>query len=395
MHPPTTIRTDDPRELLALIPFQLGFHPDESIVAVSLRGRRSRVGLVARTDLADLADPAGGPQVARSLVAHLVADGATGLALVLYTDEDLQSDEGAGRGRAARLHLQAAADYFLGEADCWVVGPGGYFNLDCEDRTCCPLGGRPLSGLESTRVGAQMVLSGATVAASRDELGRVTTADAAARRSARRAAGRWAVRGQVAADAAEAHRWRREGLAAWRTELMRASAAFESSAGTGTAVGQGAGRGPSTWLAPSATVLGRLQAAAADVLVRDAVLLTVLGADRVADAVVAGRGADEVGRALGALVDPREGVAPPQAMLAGASQLLHQVVGHTTRRLQVPALTLLAVLAWWNGDGARSGAYVDAALGIDPGYRLAGLIHDALLAGMPPGWLRAGAGESA
>ena len=29
---PTTIRTSDPRELLALVPFQLGFQPVESAV---------------------------------------------------------------------------------------------------------------------------------------------------------------------------------------------------------------------------------------------------------------------------------------------------------------------------------------------------------------------------
>ena len=72
---PTTIRTNDPRELLALIPFQLGFQPDESLVAVSVRADRA-VGLIARVDVADLAPPEPGGQLARSLVAHLSSDGA-------------------------------------------------------------------------------------------------------------------------------------------------------------------------------------------------------------------------------------------------------------------------------------------------------------------------------
>jgi hypothetical protein len=33
----TTIRTDSPRELLALIPYQLGFRPTDSLVVVSIR----------------------------------------------------------------------------------------------------------------------------------------------------------------------------------------------------------------------------------------------------------------------------------------------------------------------------------------------------------------------
>ena len=68
--------------------------------------------------------------------------------------------------------------------------------------------------------------------------------------------------------------------------------------------------------------------------------------------------------------------------------MLRQVVSHSSRRLQAPALTLLAVLAWWEGDGARSGILVGRALIAEPGYRLAALLHETLLSGMPPGWLR-------
>ena len=44
----TTITTRDVRELLSLVPFQLGFRPAESVVLMSLRGSRGRAGLVAR-----------------------------------------------------------------------------------------------------------------------------------------------------------------------------------------------------------------------------------------------------------------------------------------------------------------------------------------------------------
>nr|KEP22393.1 hypothetical protein DA06_00705 [Georgenia sp. SUBG003] len=55
-----TVRLTDSRDLIAHIPFRLGFHPAESAVLVTLRltPRGSReVGLVARMDLADLAGP--------------------------------------------------------------------------------------------------------------------------------------------------------------------------------------------------------------------------------------------------------------------------------------------------------------------------------------------------
>ncbi len=355
----TTIRTREPRELLALIPYQLGFRPQESAVVVSLRGG-VRVGLVARVDLADLTDPRGGPQVARSLVGHLVADGAGAAVLVVYTGGDLQADPTVGRRAAA--HLADAAEAFLPSPDCWVVGPAGYYLLECTDRDCCPPGGRPLAELEGTEVGAEMVLLGAPVEASREDLGRMPVVGPDARRSARRAAARWADRGLRASEPADQHRWRRDGLALWR-ELVDA----------------GGG---------SSTALGRCQAALEDVLVRDAVLLDLVpGHERLADRVVAGWSGPEIGAALRAVVDPGSGVAPPERA-ERAAHVLRLVVGHRPRAA-VPSLALLGLLAWWVGDGARAAVLVERALADDPGYRLAGLLDDALAAGMPPGWLRA------
>jgi hypothetical protein len=142
-------------------------------------------------------------------------------------------------------------------------------------------------------------------------------------------------------------------------------------------------------------VLGRLQAALADVLVRDAVLLGFVdGTDRVADRVVAGDGGGpEVGHALRLIVDPDVGVPPDPRRHRASEALLEQVVAHSRRSAQAPALTLLAVLAWWRGDGARAGMLVDRALAADPGHRLAVLMTQTLDAGMPPGWLRTHAPE--
>jgi hypothetical protein len=64
------------------------------------------------------------------------------------------------------------------------------------------------------------------------------------------------------------------------------------------------------------------------------------------------------------------------------------VVAHSARRAQGPALPLLGMLAWWQGDGARGSVLVDRALRCEPGYRLALLVDQALATGMPPGWIR-------
>ena len=46
---PTRIRLGGPSDILAVLPYQLGFHPRESLVVVSLHG--TRMGLVQRIDL--------------------------------------------------------------------------------------------------------------------------------------------------------------------------------------------------------------------------------------------------------------------------------------------------------------------------------------------------------
>ena len=401
---PTTIRTGDVRELLALVPFQLGFHPTESAVLVSLRGARSQVGLVIRVDLADLATEADDGWTARSLVGHLVADGARRALAVLYTATDLRRAP-AGTGpcggpdatarAAVRALAEAAADTF-GELETWVVGPHGYYALGCADTECCPPGGRPLEDLQATRVGAQMVLEGQLVAATRDDLGRLPVTTADRRKAARRAGERWRARGAAAAPGAQAHRWRRDGLALWRQALDAALEARDGGweAGTG-AVGSATDGSPAVFgeqrcCLPAATCTGRLLAALDDVLVRDAVLLSfVEGNERVADRLVAGETGPVIGEALAAITDPARGRLPDLDRAAAARAVLEHLVAHATRGLHAPALTLLAVLAWWEGDGARAGVLVDRALVADPAHRLALLVDQALRAGMPPGWVRA------
>jgi hypothetical protein len=46
----------DNRELIAFIPYQLGFYPQESVVLVGVRGTRGEIALIVRTDLADFTD---------------------------------------------------------------------------------------------------------------------------------------------------------------------------------------------------------------------------------------------------------------------------------------------------------------------------------------------------
>lgn len=381
---PTTIRTSEPRELLSLVPYQLGFRPTRSAVLLSLRGERCRVGLVARVDLDELLDPEHGGHVARSLVHHLVDDGARRAVLVLYPGSSRTA--AAATVGAARAVVQDAAEHHLERLDCWVVGEHGYYAADCADPSCCPGEGRPLDELQSTQVGAQMVLTGAAVLPSRADVGRVRPAPEAARRAARRAALRWSRRVEGAVDPAELHAWRRAGLELWRGEL----AVHLEAAGRrpDAAAGRASARGGAVAGGTAAVVAGRLQAFLADVRCRDAVLVGLVpGTGRAPDRLLAGDDAD-VPDALAAILEPAHGLPPDPVLTLAATALLEQLVAHAARHAQAPALTLLALLAWWEGDGARAGVLVERARAADPGHRLAQLVQEAVAAGLPPGWLR-------
>src|SRR5215217_5241737 len=70
-----------PDEVIAVLPYQLGYHPRDSVVAVALRGRT--MGMVARADLPPEEHAA---EVAATLVGPLLRDGATSVVVVAWEE---------------------------------------------------------------------------------------------------------------------------------------------------------------------------------------------------------------------------------------------------------------------------------------------------------------------
>jgi len=420
------LRVSDPRELLALVPHQLGFQPRRSVVLVCLRGERRRVGLVVRADLpelgvgerralaarrvdADLVDRVGG--VVDRLVGLAVRDGAAAVVAVVY-DDPTEPDLLSAAEDPRETGLPGLVELLLGGAcastgirlvDAWWVDDRRYRSLGCRDERCCPSEGTPLEALTGSLVAAEMVARGSSPAGSRAgllddlrpaaaELRRDAARSAAtARRRARRAAG----------DPARSARVRSEALASFRAaaevERLAASRGAPGERGLPGAPGRGGGAegpavGSATWgELHDPVLLGRLGAALRDPWLRDAVLVCCLpGAGELPEEMVV-TGPDARAEELleGVVGDARGAQEPDAELLEPATAVLAAVVRHLPGAAGAEALAALAWSAWWCGDGARAVTCAERALEARDGTSMAELVLDLVDAGAAPAWVRA------
>ncbi len=122
----STLSLRTPAELLAAVPYLLGFHPHDSLVVIAFRGRR--VLLAARHDRPPPSERAGLlAHVARVVARH----GATGVTLVAYGSADRMDALVMLAADAMR-----AADVRV--LDLIRVHDGRYGSYLCREPGCCP-----------------------------------------------------------------------------------------------------------------------------------------------------------------------------------------------------------------------------------------------------------------
>jgi hypothetical protein len=167
-----------PEDILGFIPHTLGYWPANSLVAMTLQGKR--LGATLRVDL----PPTGQPDLghyAQTVSTYLEADAdADGSLLIVFSNDgwgggaasaetrsDVQSSPAA---TSAVLHaeLLAALEGALESAgmpvrDVWLVGEEYWRNAHCSDDSCCPSPGRSLDEIRDSRLNAEMVFRGSTI----------------------------------------------------------------------------------------------------------------------------------------------------------------------------------------------------------------------------------------
>ena len=138
-----------PIDLLAAVPFLIGYAPSNSLVMVGLR--EDEMSLAMRVDYPDEIDL---DQI-DSLANHLVRENSDGALLVAYLPDEVMDSECVLGPLREAIELRG-----IKIRECVEVRGGKWRSAICSDPTCCPPEGSDLPTLEETRIAAEQVANG-------------------------------------------------------------------------------------------------------------------------------------------------------------------------------------------------------------------------------------------
>lgn len=334
-----------PGDVVGILPYQLGYHPHDSVVVVSLRGRR--VGLVAR---ADLPPDEHVDEVVSTLMGPLVRDGATSVIVVGY-----EGDPEASRPLLVALveQLERAG---IQVVDVPVVRDGRRYSAVCSER-CCPPEGIALPDPADVPGVAEYVALGRAPLRSRSAVEGLVDPEV------------WRCEGVAGAVTARRRmrRLRRRSAAAWSTVLAPGEAGRRPPDRTAVAdLALGLADVPwrdglIAWLAPSVLPTGSIDGETV-VLLRST--LPTWG----------GMGLEPQPRPL-AMVRDREGLTTEREELLHRLLAVCRSVPDECAAEAAAVCTVAAHVAWVGGDGAIARVAIDRAVRLAPDYRLARLLE--------------------
>ena len=132
MKTPTTaplIRARRPADVLATVPYLLGFHPRDSLVVLTLTGPRDRVAFTVRVDLPDEGSR---QQWAAALLAALRRNSARRVLVAAFCADE------AVAGPAVTAVRDALARARITLVDAWRADGHRWWSYVCTDPACCP-----------------------------------------------------------------------------------------------------------------------------------------------------------------------------------------------------------------------------------------------------------------
>ncbi|MET9504998.1 DUF4192 domain-containing protein [Streptomyces sp. NPDC006622] len=344
-----------PAELADALPYLLGYRPEDSIVLVALHDRGGRGRFGGRARLGIPANPEDWPSVARQLAQGLVISGerrgARPAQIVAYLCQEPAHGETGGRVRERLQPLAHTLRVECGRLDIPVIealciSDGRFWSYCCSGEGCCPVEGVPM-GLPGTSVlAAAATYAGIQVRGTLRELrARLLPLETGA-----------AVEQEVALDAASM-----ELVPRMLHDVSRAVVAEETLALAARMMGR---------FSEAPTVVGALPADRRDdaLLAPDEAAALILGLQ------------DRVTRDRAAEWMEGEEAAPALRLWRA---LARRCVGPYGEHAAAP-LTLASWVAWSSGDELEAREALAMALGADPSYLFARLLHQACNEGLDP-----------
>ena len=156
------LKLTSPNELLAVVPYLLGFNPTNSIVTLCLSD--NRLGLTQRLDLPP---PDRAHDVASALLPILIRESPDSVILIVYEDQEGESLP------ALEALTKALQSSVMRIHDRLVVRDGRWRSLDCHSPSCCPAEGSPVpEPADVSGVVAEFVGRGVSPHANRESLAR-------------------------------------------------------------------------------------------------------------------------------------------------------------------------------------------------------------------------------
>lgn len=141
-----------PHDLLAAVPFLIGYHPKDSLVVISLKG--GSIGMAMRVDF-----PTNDQKLiavrGATLTSHLVRENAEGAIVIGYLPSSLLKTLDPLRPYIEKIE---AADIAIQEII--EVRKDRFRSLLCTDILCCPADGTEIPPLSDSRITAEQVALG-------------------------------------------------------------------------------------------------------------------------------------------------------------------------------------------------------------------------------------------
>src|SRR5664280_193458 len=350
----TTIHLSGPADVLTVLPYQLGFHPHECLVVVSLHG--TRMGLVQRIDLPP---PEHLGDAVAAMIVPLRQDNPRAVLLIGF-----EGCEGESRAILDEM-ADACLAHGVEVADRLVVRGGRWFDLDCV-QSCCPSEGLPLPAPSAVPAVAEFVGREICPLPDRTALAGLLEPNSSLQsREVSRLAKESLERRLEATDDGETGVSRRKMLNGFRASELALWSLVLCDKDDAEPI-----------RAVPPQDLAKLAVSLTDVDLRDGLIAWLCPGTLPQDLIDA------------TLLVQMSRVLPEPLWLDGDAGGMAQVIGRQRieRRLcelsaalpdvwAVSTLTVLASFTWWRGDGALTRIALDRALRVDPHYRLAQLLE--------------------